>query len=211
MKNLLDVLRGKSANQANDDAPESVFFATAFADHGISAEEAIPWEARAVEIGAKRFPSEKGGALMRSLWVKDHHMKHLQGQAMDHLVHFFDFALVPSQRDVMRQDEYGSFMVVLLNGSMAVERNQPWGERLRLSEAKPGEVLGEMSLLDGGKRFSDCTTIDECHMAVLSAQALDEMIVQAPHLSAALIGLLARKLSLRLRAMGAKLSYQQRG
>ena len=106
----------------------------------------------------------------------------------------------------MRQDEYGSFMAVLLHGTMAVERTQPWGERLRLSEARPGEVLGEMSLLDGGKRFSDCITLGECHLAILSASALDEMMTEYPHLAAGLIALLARKLSLRLRAVGARLS-----
>jgi CRP-like cAMP-binding protein len=113
---------------------------------------------------------------------------------------------VAANRELMAQEEYGSFMVVLLSGTVAVDRDQQWGERVRLSEARPGEILGEMSLLDSGKRFSHCITLTDCEIAVLGAEALDEMMsVRAP-LAASLIALLARKMSLRLRAVGARLS-----
>jgi len=119
---------------------------------------------------------------------------------------FFDYAIVPADRDLIRQEEYGDFMVVLLTGSVAVDRVQPWGERMRLTEARPGDILGEMSLLDSGMRFSLCVTLTECEIAVLSAQALDEMMNADPKLAACLVALLARKLSMRLRVVGARLS-----
>ena len=97
-------------------------------------------------------------------------------------------------------------MVVLLSGNIAVDRIQPWGERLRLAEVAPGEVLGEMSLLDSGRRFSVCTTLQDCEVGVLSARAMDEMLSTEPSLAASLIALLARKLSLRLRVVSARLS-----
>jgi CRP/FNR family cyclic AMP-dependent transcriptional regulator len=80
-------------------------------------------------------------------------------------------------RDVIRQDEYGNFMVVLLTGTIAVDRVQPWGEQLRLAETRPGDILGEMSLLDSGIRFSACTTLTDCEIAVLSADAMDDMMM----------------------------------
>jgi CRP-like cAMP-binding protein len=84
---------------------------------------------------------------------------------------------VPPNRDVIRQDEYGNFMVVLLTGTIAVDRVQPWGEQLRLAETRPGDILGEMSLLD--IRFSACTTLTDCEVAVLSAEAMDDMMAKA--------------------------------
>ncbi len=206
MKGILGLLRHKLPPQEHQEAGESVFFSTAFADHGISAGETVPWEARAVEVGAKRLPSDRGAQKLRLLWNRDPHMKRLDAAAMDQLMHFFDFATIAPDREIMQQDEYGSFMVVLLSGTVAVDRDQQWGERVRLSEARPGEILGEMSLLDSGKRFSHCVTLTECEFAVLGAEALDEMMsVRAP-LAASLIALLARKLSLRLRAVGASLT-----
>jgi CRP/FNR family cyclic AMP-dependent transcriptional regulator len=209
MKGILGFLREKLPPQDKEANSESVFFTTAFADHGISADETVPWEARAVEVGARRLAAEKGAPKLRELWSRDPHMKRLDAPAMDQLLHFFDFATVAPDREVMRQDEYGSFMTVLLSGTMAVDRDQVWGERVRLSEARPGEILGEMSLLDSGKRFSHCITLTECEIAVLGAEALDEMMTVRPQLAASLIALLARKMSLRLRAVGARLTERR--
>ena len=206
MKGILGLLRHKLPPEERKEAGESVFFSTAFADHGISADVAIPWEARAVEVGAKRLNADKGAPKLQALWARDPHMKRLDSAAMDQLMHFFDFATVVADRELMRQDEYGSFMIVLLSGTMAVDRDQQWGERVRLSEARPGEILGEMSLLDSGKRFSHCITLTDCEVAILGAEALDEMMTVRPQLAASLIALLARKMSLRLRAVGARLT-----
>ena len=49
MKGILGLLRHKLPPEERKEAGESVFFSTAFADHGISADVAIPWEARAVK------------------------------------------------------------------------------------------------------------------------------------------------------------------
>jgi CRP/FNR family transcriptional regulator, cyclic AMP receptor protein len=100
-------------------------------------------------------------------------------------------------------------MIVLLSGSVAVDRVQPWGERLRLAEIRPGEILGEMSLLDSGIRFSACMTTTDCEIAVMTAEGIDEMMAARPQLAAYLIALLARKLSLRLRVVSARLSEKK--
>ena len=55
-------------------------------------------------------------------------------------------------------------------------------------------------------RHSACTTLADCELAVLDAQAMDEMLAREPRLAASLSALLARKLSLRLRAVSASLS-----
>jgi CRP-like cAMP-binding protein len=147
--------------------------------------------------------------VLQALWAKDKYMSRLDAAAVKRLERFFEFAVVEADRDLIRQDEYGNFMVVLLTGTIAVDRLQPWGERLRLTEARPGDILGEMSLLDSGRRFSICQTLTECEIAVLGTPAMDEMMDSEPQLAAALVALLARKLSSRLRVVGARLSDRQ--
>lgn len=190
---------------AGEHAP-STLFATAFAGQGVDATLLVPWEARAVEIGARRLPARQGGRMLQSLWAHDRYMALLGPEAVGRMERFFDFATLPASRDLIRQDEYGNFMVVLLAGSVAVDRVQPWGEQLRLAEARPGDILGEMSLLDGGSRFSACSTLTDCQVAVLGAEALDTMMAEDPQLAAGLVALLARKLSLRLRLVSSRLS-----
>jgi CRP/FNR family cyclic AMP-dependent transcriptional regulator len=208
MKGILEFLRLRLKPERNEQESDSVLFTTAFAGFGVDATLLVPWEARAVEIGATRMKPGRGTKLLQSLWSKDKFMHHLDNESIARMEAYFDFATVPSNRDIIRQDEYGNFMVVLLSGSIAVDRMQPWGGRLRLAEAVPGEILGEMSLLDSGNRFSACTTLSECEVAVIGAQALDEMLSADPMLAANLIALLARKLSLRLRVVSARLTDQ---
>ena len=210
MKGILGLLRMSSRNnKPQQDHSDSVFFSTAFANQGVDPAMLVPWEARAVEVGAKRLPASKGGKLLQALWSKDKYMAHLDQDAVRRMENFFEFAQVPPNRDLIRQDEYGNFMIVLLSGTIAVDRLQPWGEQLRLAETRPGDILGEMSLLDSGIRFSACTTLTDCEVAVLSAEGMDDMMVKDPQLAASLVALLARKLSLRLRAVSARLSENQ--
>lgn len=210
MKGILGLLRSKTiAPKSPEDSGDSTFFSTAFAGQGVDDALLVPWEARAVEIGAKRLPTSRGGQLLEALWAKDKYMALLSHNAVERMERFFEFAAVPAGRDVIRQDEYGNFMVVLLTGTIAVDRIQPWGEQLRLAETRPGDILGEMSLLDSGIRFSACTTLTDCEVAVLNAEGMDEMMDKDPQLAASLIALLARKLSLRLRAVSARLSENQ--
>ena len=211
MKGILGLLRMSSRNnKPQQDHSDSVFFSTAFANQGVDPAMLVPWEARAVEVGAKRLPTSKGGKLLQALWSKDKYMAHLDQDAVRRMENFFEFAQVPPNRDLIRQDEYGNFMIVLLSGTIAVDRLQPWGEQLRLAETRPGDILGEMSLLDSGIRFSACTTLTDCEVAVLSAEGMDDMMVKDPQLAASLVALLARKLSLRLRAVSARLSENQK-
>jgi CRP/FNR family cyclic AMP-dependent transcriptional regulator len=209
MKGLLGLFKQSAPPRGGDDHPDSVLFSTAFADQGVDPSRLVPWEARANEVGAKRLSASRGSKLLQTLWANDKYMTRLASDAVPRLEQFFDFATVPANRDIIRQDEYGNFMIVLLTGTIAVDRVQPWGERLRLTETRPGDILGEMSLLDSGMRFSACSSLTECEIAVLSAQALDEMIDAEPALAANLIALLARKLSLRLRLVSARLTEKK--
>ena len=209
MKGIFDILRPKVPPAPAQEKHDSILFSTAFAGLGVDASLLIPWEARAAEIDARRLTAARGTKLLQGLWAKDKYMSHLDAEAIQRLERYFDFASVPANRDIIRQDEYGNFMLVLLSGSIAVDRVQPWGERLRLAETRPGEILGEMSLLDSGIRFSACTTMNECEIAALSAEAMDDMMSANPQLAANLIALLARKLSLRLRVVSARLSEKK--
>lgn len=207
MKGILGLMKNKRhPSKQPEEHADSLLFSTAFASQGVDDTMLVPWEARAAEIDAKRLSARHGAHLLKTLWAQDKYMAHLGQDGTARMERFFEFASVQPDRDVIRQNEYGNFMVVLLKGAVAIDRIQPWGERLRLAEARPGDILGEMSLLDSGIRFSGCCSLTECEFAVLTAEALDEMVLEDPQLAASLIALLARKLSTRLRVVGARLN-----
>ena len=97
--------------------------------------------------------------------------------------------------ELMRQGEVGNAMYVILRGRVRVERSHPdLTEPLALAELGPGEVVGEMGLLDGSPRSATVTAVDETETVELSADVLGQVVVQYPDVSGALLRLLTRRL-----------------
>ena len=166
----------------------------------------VPWEKRALEVGASDLRAEHGMQQLQALWRVDKQMQQMSAATLARMKSYLHFASLPRDQEFIHQDEHGNFLVILLKGVVVVERAQIWGERLHLSEAVAGEMLGEMSLLDQGQRFSACVTRSTCEVAVLTTEAMNRMVAADAWLVACLMTMMARKLSLRLRVVGARLS-----
>lgn len=188
-------------------AADSGFFTTLFMDRdGDEPPPRVAWPERAQQLQAQGVPRADGEALFAAAWAADRHAAALGEAGLKRLAAYLEFARVAADREVIAQDEQGDFLVIVLDGTLAVDRQQPWGGRARLGEARSGDLLGEMSLLDAGTRFSACRTLGPSTLAVLQAGALDRMMAQDARLAAALLATLARRLSLRLRQSSARLS-----
>jgi hypothetical protein len=203
-------LAGKPPGTAEDsgmpDAAEAGFFATQFQDEADPAGPRATWTARATQIHAEPCDAQRGGAIFMRLWGQDRHFSLLSADDLARMSTYLDYALIPANQEVIRQNEQGDYLVIVLDGTIVVDRVQPWGGRARLAEAHVGDMLGEMSLLDAGARFSACTTLTPSLIAVLDAQRLDDMVARDPRLALALLASLSRRLSLRLRQVSARLS-----
>ena len=58
---------------------------------------------------------------------------------------------------------------------------------------------------DAGARFASCVTLSRVSLAVVTASALDELAIEEPRLGLALMASVARRLSLRMRQLSARL------
>lgn len=199
---------GLLKNTGEDGLPheegESRFFALD-PEQAAALPQTTGWAARARQVKAEPMDMKLGMTQLRKLWLVDPMMSSLGGPAVERMAPYIQFASVPGDREIIQQDEHGDYLLVLLRGSISVVRKQEWGEVLVLANVSQGEMLGEMSLLDSGVRFSTCVTRSECQIAVITAESLDHMIAGEPQIAATLIALLARKLSLRLRVVSARL------
>ncbi len=166
----------------------------------------VRWAERAAEVGAQPHDAVRGAERFAQLWAINHPSLSLAAAEFARIGEHLQFVSVPAGRELIRQDEQGDFLLIVLDGRVAVERVQPWGARAGLAEARSGDLLGEMALLDAGSRFSACSSLTPCVLAVLDAQRLDAMMRTEPRLALALMTALARRLSLRLRQVSARLS-----
>jgi len=204
VKKLLDRIGGN--RRENPETPDSGYFSTMFLDREEQAPALVPWSVRAGQLEAVALPAAEGAQKFARAWNNDRHAVSLTDSELQQLMAYLTFVSLTPDREVIAQDEQGDYLLIVLEGTIAVDRVQPWGGRARLGEARVGDLLGEMSLLDAGTRFSSCRTLTPCVVAVLEAHALDRMMKDDPRLAAVLLAALARRLSLRLRQASARLS-----
>jgi CRP-like cAMP-binding protein len=166
----------------------------------------VPWRARALQVRAEPFAPADGWPMFAAIWHAESHAVELSPQDVQTMTAYLQFVRIPAAQTVIGQDERGDFMLMILDGAMAVDRVQPWGGRARINEARRGDMVGEMALLDSGARFSACTTITPCTAAVLDGAHFATMMHLDPRLALALSMMMSRRLSLRLRQVSARLS-----
>jgi len=207
MKSLFDRILGASAGPAKAPAADDEgFFATQFMERPESVRATSAWMARALVVGAHSMPKAEGLAALERVWGSDHFFAVLDARERQVLSECLTFVTVPAGRELIVQDEKGDYALVVLEGVAAVDRVQPAGGRARLAEARDGDVIGEMSLVDAGARFASCVTLSACQLAVVTGEALDELAIEEPRLGMALMASMARRLSLRTRQLSARLA-----
>ncbi len=212
MKRLFDrfkaagpAAQGKHGERSEHSADDEGFYSTQFLERPDSFRATSAWTARALGVGAHRLPQEAALVSLGHVWGKDHFYAALDAFEKCKLADYLQFVTVPADRELVLQDERGDYALIVLQGVVAVDRIQPTGARARLAEARDGDVLGEMSLLDNSARFVSCLTLSPCQLAVVTAGALDDMAIEDPRLGMALMASMARRLSLRTRQLGARL------
>jgi hypothetical protein len=98
---------------------------------------------------------------------------------------------------VMRENDPGDTCFVVALGSMDVHRRGR-----RLATMGPGDVVGEMSLLDGGPRTATVTATERCVLLALDRPTFATMLQRSPSLAISMLEVL----STRLRGADARLT-----
>lgn len=98
------------------------------------------------------------------------------------------------------------FMVLILDGEVTVEtlvvsRTEP----VTVTVLGRGSLVGEMGLLDGEPRSASCTASTQLRCAILSRQALEELMEDNPLVGAKLMLAVALRIAERLRGNADKL------
>ncbi|MGH8819790.1 MAG: cyclic nucleotide-binding domain-containing protein [Rhodoferax sp.] len=97
-------------------------------------------------------------------------------------------------------------MMLILEGEVTVEYEvaSPH-ETMVVSILGPGGLIGEMGLLDGSPRSATCTAMTDLAVAVLTRDALRQLIEECPDVAARLLLSISTRLSDRLRESNRKL------
>lgn len=101
--------------------------------------------------------------------------------------------------------ERSDFMLLVLDGDVAVEGAQGGAENIVVSVQGPGSLIGELGLIDGAPRSATCTAITDVSVAILSRAAMMRLLQAEPRVSARLALAIAKRTADHLRETTRKL------
>lgn len=115
------------------------------------------------------------------------------------LCHFMHCYAAPRGYTILREGDYGDYMVLILTGSSDVRVQIPGIGNEKIAELGPGSTVGETSMIDGKPRFVSCITTAPTDFAILTRASLNQILMQAPRLGNKFMLTLLQLLSARLR------------
>lgn len=98
------------------------------------------------------------------------------------------------------------FMLLVLDGEVTIEsivvsRTEP----VTVTVLGPGNLIGEMGLLDGEPRSASCTTMTDVRCAILTRTALQQLLEDDPSTAAKLMMAVSLRIAQRMRESADKL------
>jgi CRP/FNR family transcriptional regulator, cyclic AMP receptor protein len=88
----------------------------------------------------------------------------------------------------------GEGMMVVLSGRIRLSLVSAEGRELILREAQPGEVIGEIAVLDGGQRSADATARGPVAVAFIGEAPFSRLMAERSSLQARIVKVLCRRL-----------------
>lgn len=103
--------------------------------------------------------------------------------------------------------EVGDALYVIVEGKVRISREVAGMGEEALAVLGPGEVFGEMALLDETPRSADATAHETCRMLVITKEAFDDLLFLHKDLAYEVLWSCVRMLSSRLRETNDKLTF----
>jgi CRP/FNR family cyclic AMP-dependent transcriptional regulator len=83
---------------------------------------------------------------------------------------------------LVREGESDDHLYIVVTGSLGVIKAVGTENELTLNVMRPGDVVGELSFLDGATRFASLVAVAESRVLGLSRGDLESMLERDPHL-----------------------------
>jgi len=119
---------------------------------------------------------------------------------LDVLCDYMECYAAATGTTILKEGDEGDYMMLVLTGSVNVVKHDPHSGAKVVSEVGPGGFLGEMSLLDGMRRFASCIATSPTDVAILHRDDLTGIVTGQPAVGTKLLLLLLQLVTRRLRS-----------
>lgn len=104
----------------------------------------------------------------RKLFEEHFLLGRLSGGEIDALLRYARVERYPAGREIFAKGSPGESLMAVLRGIVKISAPSPAGKEIVLNLINPGEIFGEIGLLDGLERTGDAVAMTDCELLVLN-------------------------------------------
>jgi CRP/FNR family cyclic AMP-dependent transcriptional regulator len=104
----------------------------------------------------------------RQIFERHYLLGELSRSEIDTLLTYAHVERYPSGREIFAKGSPGQSMMAVLRGKVQIGCASADGKEIILNIINPGEIFGEIALLDGHERTADAVAMGNCELLVLS-------------------------------------------
>src|SRR5215216_7352193 len=138
---------------------------------------------------ARGFPSSKLSVLRRHPYFAD-----LEAEAFEQLCRYAKHSTLKRGATIFAKGDPGVSLFAVISGTVKISISSPDGRSAILNLIGPGEIFGEVALLDGLSRTADVTANTNCEIFVIDRRDFIPFVRSQPALAMKLIELLCTRL-----------------
>jgi CRP-like cAMP-binding protein len=117
----------------------------------------------------------------------------MQPAELDEILKFASERRVRRGQTIFQRGDNGSSMMAVLRGRVRISTISSDGKELTLNVINPGEIFGELALLDGKPRSNDCTAAEDTLLLVVERRHFIPFLAQNHDLALRLLAVLCDK------------------
>jgi CRP-like cAMP-binding protein len=121
------------------------------------------------------------------------YFRDLAPEALDQLCRYAKRTVLKRGATLFAKDNPGNSLYVVISGTVKISISSPDGRNAILNFAGPGELFGEMAVLDGQPRSADATTSTNCEIFVIDRRDFLPFVRSQPTLAMKFIELLCAR------------------
>src|SRR5712672_1064815 len=138
---------------------------------------------------ARGFPSSKLAVLRKHPIFCD-----LDAEAFEQLCRYAKHSTLKRGTTIVSKGDPGNSLIVVISGTIKISVSSPDGRSAILNLIGPGEIFGEVAVLDGLARTADATANTNCEIYVIDRRDFLPFVKSQPALAMKFIELLCTRL-----------------
>jgi CRP/FNR family cyclic AMP-dependent transcriptional regulator len=130
----------------------------------------------------------------RSVLARHEFFKGLSAPALEQLASRARVLTYPPRTPIFSKGDEGRGLLAVMSGLVKISAPAEDGREVVLNRIGPGEVFGEVALLDGLPRTADATALEPSDLLVLDRRDFVQLLLEEPSIAVRLLETVSRRL-----------------